>query len=89
MTAVHRDPAVGVPLDGDLAWAIASWGGPDRETPLSREDIESLTRYLTDMGFTRPKSMDLSMSDARLFLSKLRNTAADLIGDEFLKGSRA
>jgi hypothetical protein len=87
VTAVHRDPAVGVPLDGDLAWAIRSWSDEytDRTLVWDREAIESLARHLTAAGFVKPvTSAELSLGDLRKLADKAQTSIT-----EFLKGSRA
>jgi hypothetical protein len=76
-------------LDGDLAWAIASWtdeiDAGAEEITLSRSNIESLTRHLTAAGFAKPKkTADFSLSDLSSFAEKVRHHAEDL-----LKGPRA
>ena len=84
MSTVHRDPAVGVPLDGDLAWAIHVWNGSQQGT-LTTEQIESLTQHLTEAGYVKPvTSGELSLSDLRRLMYKAQTSMT-----EFLKGSRA
>lgn len=53
--------ATEVKLDTDLAWAILGWAAPDAqgERPhLSREQAESLARYLTNEGYTKGATVE-------------------------------
>lgn len=72
-------------VDGDLAWAISSWPGSGPGDELTREGIESLTRFLTSQGFGKVKeNNDPWLADVKgvaRVVDNFRNLAS-----EYLKG---
>lgn len=66
------------PVDGDLAWAIATWNGFEMpDTPLGRDRTESLARHLTKEGFSKGKTGGFSG-----LLSQLEDVGTRVV-DEF------
>lgn len=65
-------------LDGGLAWAINTWAttnAPD----LRREQVESLTRTLTEEGFAKPDTSELNLGDLRKLATKAKTSLTEFI----------
>lgn len=70
-------------VDGELAWAIASWtDNADlgiEEVTLNREQIISLANHLSAAGFSRGDSGELSLGDLRKLATKAKTSIAEFI----------